>query len=208
MPSPHSADPDIRTVPAAALSAVRPRDLALLVALLAATTILSQFFRTALAVIAPELIRDLALSPRMLGLANGGFFLALLVAQVTVGVAFDRFGPRRVVGALSIFMTVGAALHALADELAELIDRIYECSFVSDLWPHVLRNASKLSDSSGTVLFVTNLDVAAWTSSPNAREIAGRFVGVGWYWRGQPGMARKALAGCRKGSFQGAADCH
>jgi MFS family permease len=90
------------------------RDIFLLVALLATTTILSQFFRTALAVIAPELITDLSLSPRMLGLANGGFFMSLLVAQVAVGVAFDRIGPRRTVGILSIFMASGAALHAIA----------------------------------------------------------------------------------------------
>jgi len=97
------------------------RDLGLLIALLAATTILSQFFRAALAVIAPELIRDLSLSPQMLGLANGGFFAALLVAQVAVGMAFDFFGPRRTVGALSILMTIGAALHAVADTGSMLV---------------------------------------------------------------------------------------
>lgn len=95
--------------------AVSRREIGLLIALLAGTTILSQFFRASLAVIAPELIRDLALSPEMLGLANGGFFGALLVAQIGVGVAFDRIGPRRTVGALSILMTLGAALHAVAD---------------------------------------------------------------------------------------------
>ena len=100
---------------------VTSRDIALLVALLAATTILSQFFRTAIAVIAPELIRDLALSPQMLGLANGGFFAALLAAQVAVGVAFDRIGPRRTVGFLAIFMTAGAALHAVADNGVMLV---------------------------------------------------------------------------------------
>jgi MFS family permease len=107
-----SSSPDSRVATAA--PTVRPRDILLLVALLAATTILSQFFRTALAVIAPELIHDLALSPRMLGLANGAFFMSLLVAQVAVGVAFDRIGPRRTVGLLSIFMTAGAAMHAFA----------------------------------------------------------------------------------------------
>jgi MFS family permease len=100
---------------------VSSRDVLLLVLLLAATTILSQFFRTALAVIAPELIRDLDLSPRMLGLANGGFFLSLLVAQVAVGVAFDRIGPRKTVGALAVFMTVGAAMHALATDGPTLV---------------------------------------------------------------------------------------
>jgi MFS family permease len=100
---------------------VSSRDIAILIALLAATTILSQFFRSALAVIAPELINDLNLSPRALGLANGGFFAALMIAQVAVGVAFDRIGPRKTVGALSILMTLGAALHALADNGPTLV---------------------------------------------------------------------------------------
>ncbi len=100
---------------------VTSRDIGLLIGLLAATTILSQFFRAALAVIAPELIHDLELTPRMLGLANGGFFAALLAAQIAVGVAFDKVGPRRTVGALSIFMTAGAALHAVADTGAMLV---------------------------------------------------------------------------------------
>ena len=90
------------------------KSIAVLVAMLAMTTLLSQFWRTALAVIAPELIRDLDLSPRMLGLANGGFFASLMFAQVWVGVAFDRFGARRTVGVLSVLMVIGAALHAIA----------------------------------------------------------------------------------------------
>ena len=93
---------------------VTPRAIALLVVLLAMTTILSQFFRASLAVIAPELIRELSLSAEMLGLANGGFFAALLVAQIAVGVALDKAGPRRTVGVLSVFMTIGAAMHAVA----------------------------------------------------------------------------------------------
>jgi MFS family permease len=85
-----------------------------LVAMLAATTILSQFFRAALAAIAPELIRDLALTPRMLGLANGAFFAALFMAQVFVGLFFDRIGVRRTVSTLSLAMVAGSAMHALA----------------------------------------------------------------------------------------------
>jgi MFS family permease len=85
-----------------------------LVAMLVFTTVLSQFFRSALAVIAPELIADLGLNAGTLGLANGGFFLALMVAQVAVGYAFDRIGPRITVSVLSLFMTAGAAMHAAA----------------------------------------------------------------------------------------------
>lgn len=93
---------------------------AVLLAMLAATTILSQFFRASTSVIGPELIRDLALSPEALGFANGAFFLALLLPQVMVGVLFDRIGPRITVSLLSVVMVVGAFLHAAAESGAGL----------------------------------------------------------------------------------------
>lgn len=84
-----------------------------LLAMLMATTSLSQFFRASTNVIAPELIRDLALSPEMLGFANACFFLALLAIQVPVGILFDRIGARWTVGALSLLAVGGTLLHAL-----------------------------------------------------------------------------------------------
>jgi DNA-binding CsgD family transcriptional regulator len=68
---------------------------------------------------------------------------------------------------------------------SELIDRIYECSFVPELWPQVLRDTSKISQSAGASLFVTNPEVTAWTASKNTHAIAERFVADGWYWRGR-----------------------
>lgn len=94
---------------------------AALMAALAAMTGLSQFHRAALGVIAPELGADLALSPAVLGAANGMFFAALLVAQVPVGIALDRIGPRRVVGALTLLAVAGAGLQALAADGAGLL---------------------------------------------------------------------------------------
>lgn len=82
--------------------------------MLAATTILSQFFRASISVIAPELIRDLSLSPEALGFASSSFFLALLLPQIFVGVLFDRIGPRITVSALSVLMVAGALLHSIA----------------------------------------------------------------------------------------------
>ena len=84
---------------------------AVLLAMLAATAILSQFFRASTSVIGPELIRDLSLSSEAFGFANGSFFLALLLAQIPVGIAFDRFGPRMTVAVLSVPMAAGAMLH-------------------------------------------------------------------------------------------------
>jgi predicted MFS family arabinose efflux permease len=90
-------------------------------AALAVMTGLSQFHRAALGVVAPELADDLALTPAMLGAANGMFFAALLLAQVPVGIALDRAGPRRTVGALTGLAVLGAALQAMAPDGAWLL---------------------------------------------------------------------------------------
>ncbi len=88
------------------------RAAAILVLMLTATTGLSQFFRASTTVIAPELIRDLALSPEMLGFAGACFFLALGAAQVPVGILFDRIGARWTVAGLAGVAVAGAVLHA------------------------------------------------------------------------------------------------
>lgn len=87
----------------------------LLLALLLATG-LSQFHRAALGVIGPELAADLAAGPWLLGAANGAFFLAIALAQVPVGLALDRIGPRRTVALLALPATLGAAGQALAPD--------------------------------------------------------------------------------------------
>jgi MFS family permease len=88
--------------------------------MLSATTVLSQFFRSSLNVIAPELIRDLALSPEALGLANSAFFLALLAIQVAVGILFDRIGVRLTVAGLALLSVAGALMHAIIETGAGL----------------------------------------------------------------------------------------
>ena len=74
----------------------------------------SQFYRSCLGVIAPELAHDLAATPRLLGLASAAFFGAFVVAQVPVGIALDRVGPRRLVNTLTIVAVLGAVAQALA----------------------------------------------------------------------------------------------
>jgi MFS family permease len=82
---------------------------------------MSNFFRASYSVLGPELTRDLALSPQLLSLAAGSFFMALAVLQIPVGMLFDRFGPRRTVLALSGLAVVGSAVHGVAQTPAVLI---------------------------------------------------------------------------------------
>ena len=74
---------------------------------LAALTAVSQFYRASLSAIAPEVSHDLGLCPDALRLANGIFFLALGVVQLPVGMVFDRVGPRRTIGALTVLAVAG-----------------------------------------------------------------------------------------------------
>ena len=65
----------------------------------------------------------------------------------------------------------------------ELIDRIYECSFVPELWPGVLDGLAQLSDSRGGLLFSARDRVLKWTASSNLNDIFRAYVEDGWFSR-------------------------
>jgi MFS family permease len=90
-------------------------------AAIVAVAALSQFFRSCLGVIAPELSRDLEMSPEQLGSANGAFFLAMAATQIPVGMLFDRIGPRLTVAAFTAVAVAGAAWQAMAASAEEMI---------------------------------------------------------------------------------------
>ena len=81
---------------------------------------LSYFFRSANAVIGPELVRELGLSAGDLGLLTSTYLLSFCLAQLPLGMLLDRFGARRVESALLLFAATGALLFALADGMAGL----------------------------------------------------------------------------------------
>ncbi|MGI8568350.1 MAG: helix-turn-helix transcriptional regulator [Methylocella sp.] len=66
----------------------------------------------------------------------------------------------------------------------ELVDRIYESSFVPELWPGVLDEVGRIAEA-GASLFITDGDVTSWTASKSAHEATAIFVKEGWFWRGQ-----------------------
>ena len=75
---------------------------------------LSQFFRSYIAVIAPELSRDLGLGPSGFGWLSSVFFLSFAAAQIPVGIAFDRYGVGRPCMVLMILGIFSALLFAAA----------------------------------------------------------------------------------------------
>lgn len=95
--------------------------LARLLLALVSMSCLSQFFRVSNGVIAPELMRDLDMSPQQLGFAGGAFFIMLLVMQIPVGIWFDRYGARVTQALLAVFTVIGAVLVSRAQSANDLI---------------------------------------------------------------------------------------
>lgn len=81
---------------------------------------LSYLLRTVNAVISPDLTAELSLSAADLGLLTSAYFLTFACAQIPLGIALDRFGPRKVEGGLLLLAALGAAAFALGDSLTEL----------------------------------------------------------------------------------------
>ena len=81
---------------------------------------LSYFYRYVNAVIAKDLVADFALAPSDLGLLTSAYFLSFAAAQLPLGVALDRFGPRRCTAALFCVAGVGALVFGLARDLTML----------------------------------------------------------------------------------------
>jgi len=86
---------------------------------------LSQFYRTSSAVIATQLIQDLALDTEGLGLLSASFFYGFAATQIPIGLLLDKVGPRKLMTILSLLGILGAFIFSAADSLAMgLIGRI------------------------------------------------------------------------------------
>jgi predicted MFS family arabinose efflux permease len=82
---------------------------------------LSYLFRVVNAVIAPDLVTDLALDPAQLGLLTATYFIAFASSQLPLGIFLDRFGPRVVESFLLVFAGVGALIFAKSHTLTGVI---------------------------------------------------------------------------------------
>jgi sugar phosphate permease len=91
------------------------------IVVLAVTYVLSQFFRSFLAVLAPVLTTDLGVGEAALATASGVWFIAFALMQFPVGWSLDRYGPRRTTSLLLLAAVAGALLFALAEGPAAII---------------------------------------------------------------------------------------
>jgi MFS family permease len=83
--------------------------------------IVSQFLRNSVGVIAPDLAAEVGLSPIEIGLLSSIYFFCFAATQLPLGVALDRFGPKRCM-LVSIAVTVlGSAAFGLAHNAAGLV---------------------------------------------------------------------------------------
>lgn len=76
---------------------------------------LSYLFRTVNAVISENLIGELGIGPADLGLLTSIYLMSVAVAQLPLGVALDRYGPRRVNAYLLLIAAGGAGVFAWAE---------------------------------------------------------------------------------------------
>jgi DNA-binding CsgD family transcriptional regulator len=80
----------------------------------------------------------------------------------------------------------------------ELVDKIYESSFIAELWPEVLHKIGRIAEAGATLFIISKADVISWTASKSAYEGTATFVKEDWFWRGQ---LHTRLFGARHAGF-------
>lgn len=81
---------------------------------------LSYLYRTMNAVIAPQLVAEVGLSAADLGFLTSVYFITFAAVQLPLGVALDRYGPRRVQTVLLAAAALGGGLFAVGESFAAL----------------------------------------------------------------------------------------
>jgi MFS family permease len=82
---------------------------------------LSLLLRNANAVLAPYLVEALGLGSAQLGMLTSAFFLAVVLAQLPVGAAIDRYGSRKTLLVLLMLAAAGTLLFARGSSFGEMM---------------------------------------------------------------------------------------
>ncbi len=103
------------------LSAHPIRTVAVLVGALGGIYCISQTLRNSVGVIAPNLAVELDLTAAQIGFLSSAFFFSFAAAQIPLGIALDRYGPRRCMLFCAGIAVAGAVMFAFAPSPAWLI---------------------------------------------------------------------------------------
>ena len=134
----------------------------LIFGLFAVAYFLSYFFRSANAVIAGDLRRDLGLTPEQLGLMTSLFYAGFAAIQLPIGVGLDRYGARWVTPLLMLASLAGCLIFSAAQAF----------------WVLALGRALIGIGMAG-VLMGTFKAFGAWYSATRIATVAGLLVGLG-----------------------------
>ena len=87
----------------------------------AAAYFLSYLYRTVNAVVGPLIADDLGLSAGDLGLLTSAYFIMFAAVQLPLGLALDRYGPRRTQACLLLAAAAGAVVFGLGGGMTQLV---------------------------------------------------------------------------------------
>lgn len=192
-PEPATTPPAQAAPPAAGLAL--PRVLLGVLLPFALAHFVSYLYRNVNTVVYPDLVRDVGLNAGGLGLLTGVYMATFALAQLPVGMALDRFGPRRVQLPMLAVAAVGGLLFAQAESFTGLLvargliglgvsASLMAAIKASSLW----LPADRLPLSTSVLLSVGGLGAVASTAPMQWVVDA-----VGWRW-GFVGIAACAVA--------------
>ncbi|MFC7308551.1 MFS transporter [Streptomyces monticola] len=112
--SPAPSAPEPRPAPSGARKSRVGRYRFAILAVLFVSTAINYLDRSVLSIVAPDISRDLGISPEMMGWLFSGFAWTYALAQIPGGRLVDRFGPRVVYACALVAWSAMTALGSLA----------------------------------------------------------------------------------------------
>jgi MFS family permease len=82
---------------------------------------LSMFYRSAIAVLTTDLMRDVPMDLGALGLVSAAFFYTYALFQIPSGMLLDRFSPAKVMAAFFLAALAGVVLFAVAESATAMV---------------------------------------------------------------------------------------
>ena len=123
---------------------------------------ISQFLRTSVGGLAPDLMLDFGINPDQMGLLGGIFFLSFALFQIPAGILLDKFGPRKVMSAIITFALLGSIIFALSN------------SFIGLLIGRLLMGLGCSICLMGSLVLITR-----WAAKDDFSKLAGIILAVG-----------------------------